>query len=386
MLAGILAMALAGAAPPGAPAANVSPVVVRPAPPVKPPPADAVVDVASDDESASGDFVAVWPALAYMVGTDGHVRLNCKVDTHGLAETCQVASESPAGKGFGAAALELRPTFKLVPRKGPDGQPVTAVMSINLTFTPPRKDLTGTEGTSAAVTSLGDTAALIASLRPVSGNPLAMRKVTMVDDPVWAAAPTFDDLAAAYPAAGHGVEGYVAAHCKVDRSGPRTGLLQQCQAIKEAPHDQGFAKAALSLTPRFRIAAAALARAPHGADLWVDVPIRLPPPAEIADRTVMAPVWVASFDPRATPKLFPPEAVASGITTGRGVARCEVAADGALTACAPEPGDPDGLGFSEAAVKLASAMKMNLWSADGAPVEGGVVHIPIRLNLKPEAQ
>jgi hypothetical protein len=27
-------------------------------------------------------------------------------------------------------------------------------------------------------------------------------------------------------------------------------------------------------------------------------------------------------------------------------------------------------------------MKMNLWSSDGAPVEGGVVHIPIRLNLK----
>ena len=25
-------------------------------------------------------------------------------------------------------------------------------------------------------------------------------------------------------------------------------------------------------------------------------------------------------------------------------------------------------------------------SADGAPVEGGVVHIPIRLNLKPEAK
>jgi hypothetical protein len=33
-------------------------------------------------------------------------------------------------------------------------------------------------------------------------------------------------------------------------------------------------------------------------------------------------------------------------------------------------------------VKLASAMRMNLWSADGAPVEGGVIHIPIRLNLK----
>ena len=48
----------------------------------------------------------------------------------------------------------------------------------------------------------------------------------------------------------------------------------------------------------------------------------------------------------------------------------------------PEPGAPDGQGFSEAAVKLAATMKMNLWSADGAPVQGGVVHIPIRLNLK----
>jgi hypothetical protein len=25
---------------------------------------------------------------------------------------------------------------------------------------------------------------------------------------------------------------------------------------------------------------------------------------------------------------------------------------------------------------------MNLWAADGSPVEGAVVHIPIRLNLK----
>ncbi|THD53711.1 TonB family protein [Phenylobacterium sp.] len=389
MLAQVLALMFAAAAPPEAPASTVSPLTVKAPPPGKLPPADAVVDIASDDESASGDFVAVWPALAYQTGAEGRVRLNCKVDTHGLAETCHVVSESPAGKGFGAAALELRPTFKLVPRKGPDGQPVTAPMTLNLTFVPPAKELVGTVGSSAEIPRMqarGDTRAFVDSQTSLRGNPLAMRKVTMVDDPVWTAAPNFDDLAAAYPATGGGAEGYVAAHCKVDRAGPKAGLLQQCGAIKEAPHDAGFAKAALSLTPKFRIAPEALARAPHGADLWVDVPIRLPPPAEIADRTVMAPIWVASFDPRATPKLFPPEAVAGGLSTGRGVARCDVGPDGALTACAPEPGDPDGLGFSEAAVKLASAMKMNLWSADGAPVEGGVVHIPIRLNLKPEAK
>jgi hypothetical protein len=59
-----------------------------------------------------------------------------------------------------------------------------------------------------------------------------------------------------------------------------------------------------------------------------------------------------------------------------------VAADGAMTGCTPERAEPDGLGFSEAAAKLASGMKINLWSADGAPVEGGVIHIPVRLNLK----
>jgi TonB family protein len=382
MLAQILALMFVAAAPLEAPATTVSPLTVKAPPPGKLPPADAVVDVASDDESASGDFVAVWPALAYQTGAEGHVRLNCKVDTHGLAETCDVVSESPAGKGFGAAALELRPTFKLVPRKGADGQPVTALMTLNLSFVPPAKDLVGTQATSAAIRTTKDVDGLVAAQTSLRGNPLAMRNVTMVDDPVWAAAPNFDDLAAAYPPTGGGVEGYVAAHCKVDRSGPKAGLLQQCGAIKEAPHGAGFAKAALSLAPKFRIAPEALARAPHGAELWVDVPIRLPPRAVIVDRTIMAPIWVASFDPRATPKLFPPEAVAGGLTTGRGVARCEVAADGALTTCAPEPGDPDGLGFSEAAVKLASAMKMNLWSADAAPVIGGVIHIPIRLNLK----
>jgi hypothetical protein len=209
-----------------------------------------------------------------------------------------------------------------------------------------------------------------------------MRQVTMLDNPVWIAAATFDDLARAYPAKGDGVEGYAAAHCRVERSGARAGALRDCQIIKETPLDRGFGAAALGLAAKFRVAPTAAASAPNSTPVWVDVPIRMPPPAELADRTVMAPLWMAGLDPRATPHVFPPEAVASGLTTGRGVARCTVAADGTMTACAPETGEPDGLGFSEAAAKLATGMRMNLWSADAAPVEGGVVHIPIRLNLK----
>jgi hypothetical protein len=96
----------------------------------------------------------------------------------------------------------------------------------------------------------------------------------------------------------------------------------------------------------------------------------------------MAPQWILGVDSRTTPKIFPPEAAAQGLTTGRGVALCKVAAGGALTGCTPDPEAPDSFGFSAAAAKLASGMKMNLWSSDGVPVEGGVVHIPVRLNLK----
>jgi len=112
-------------------------------------------------------------------------------------------------------------------------------------------------------------------------------------------------------------------------------------------------------------------------------PIRFTPPQGQVEPIVSAPFWISGFNPEVAPKLFPPEAVARGLTTGGGVARCVVGSDGALTGCSPEKADPDGVGFSEAAVVLAATMKMNLWSADAGPVRGGVVRVPIRLNLAP---
>jgi protein TonB len=55
--------------------------------------------------------------------------------------------------------------------------------------------------------------------------------------------------------------------------------------------------------------------------------------------------------------------------------------DGSLSDCAPEPGDPDGLGFSDAAVRLASTMRMNPWTVDGEPVDGAVVRLGVKLTL-----
>jgi hypothetical protein len=302
------------------------------------------------------------------------------VDTHGLAEWCRVVAESPAGHGFGAAALEMRPTLKLKPVQRPSG-PITAMMTVNIGFKAPDMQM-DSDGTAAAAVanSMGVAGAPYMS-GTTTGNRLEMRPVVMIDNPVWAAAASFDDLARAYPAKAGGAEGYVATHCQVDRTGRNAGALHGCQIIKETPSGLGFSAAALSLMPKFRLLPAALARAPSGPPLWVDVAVRFSP-ATFADRTVAAPVWLRDNDTAAPPVVYPKEAAAQGVTTGRGMARCTVSADGTLSACAPEAAEPDGLGFSEAAVKLASAMRINLWSADGVPVEGGVVHVPIRLNLK----
>jgi TonB family protein len=369
----ILAAVAAAASPSdAAPPTSVAPVTVKGAAPGVQPTVAATVNVASDD-TVIGQFVSVWPEAAYRAGINGRVVLSCKIDVHGLAEYCRVASETPRGKGFGSAALELRPTLKLKPAMGPDG-PVDATMSIAIDFKHPDTQVDfrgdGREGGSE-LRSNGRTD------MSVLGNPLQRHWVTMLDHPIWVQAAGFDDVARAYPAKADGAEGYAVAHCEVERS----GALDGCQPIKEAPEKLGFGQAAVSLAAKFRVSPD-MAKSPGRTELWVDVPIRFTPPGASAERAVAAPTWVASFDPARAPKLFPPEAAAQGLTTGRGVARCVVASDGALTDCAPETADPDGLGFSEAAVKLASTMKMNPWSADGRPVDGAVFRVAIRLNLK----
>jgi hypothetical protein len=364
MLIALLGVLAAAAPAPEPPSRTVSPVTVSPIPSQgKRPPADARIDMGGSNDDEVAQPVVIWPAGAYQTRKDGRVVLSCDIDVHGLAQRCSVIFEAPAGHGFGHAALEMRPTFKLPPTLGADGQPIPAVKNISLFFKAPQ----GTFSMQDFFAGAADTA----------GMPRNLRKVIEIDDPVWVQAASFDDLAAAYPAQGGGVEGYAVARCRVARS----GAMAACQTMKEQPEGHGFGDAASRLAmAKFRISQQ-VASPFHRDPVLVDVAVRFQPPGKL-DRTVMAPIWLAGVDPQAAPKVFPPEAVAAGRTSGLGVTKCAVSADGSLSGCTAEPGEPDGLGFSEAAAKLASGMKMNLWSADAAPVVGGVVHIPIRLNLK----
>jgi len=261
------------------------------------------------------------------------------------------------------------------PAQGPDG-PIPSTMSIVIRFKASDTEFLQ-EGRLAANSRPGDDLFPPPVGKVVIGNPLAMRDVTMMDHPIWVQAATFGELAQSYPAGAGNVEGYTVVHCRVEE----TGELSECQIIKETPEKLGFKAAALSLARKFRILPT-LARTPTKTPLWVDLPIRFPAPGGKAPPAVNAPVWLVQFDPNEAPRVFPPAAIARGLTTGIGVARCIVAPDGGLTGCLPGVAEPDGAGFSEAAVTLASVMKMNLWSADAAPVVGAVAIIRIRLNLK----
>ena len=74
-----------------------------------------------------------------------------------------------------------------------------------------------------------------------------------------------------------------------------------------------------------------------------------------------------------------------GLRAGRGFARCTVAKDGQLADCVPLPAEPEGFGFSEAAVLIVSVLKMNLWTEEGGPVDGVKLRIPVRFSLPAEA-
>jgi TonB family protein len=63
---------------------------------------------------------AVYPPDALKANLAGSATVECAVDATGLLADCAVVGESPAGSGFGAAAMALSPKFQM-PLKSPSG-------------------------------------------------------------------------------------------------------------------------------------------------------------------------------------------------------------------------------------------------------------------------
>ena len=315
------------------------------------------------------EFANAYPAHAARHRISGAAEIHCAVNLHGLLEQCTVVAESPPGEGFGAAALLLASTFSMRPPIGPNG-PTTGSVNIPIRFVirqgaPP-----------PPLRASGDSNPYGGGSRLLPVTTASGEADSIIVNPVWSAAPSFAEVAAAYPAKASGASGHVVLRCRRMAA----GALRACETISEYPPGKGFLAAAKSLISDFRLDAAV-----PGAD--VDVPISFVDPAstEFKQRRIGAPSWRVHLDPAKVAQVFPEEAAAKGIKTGRGVAKCAVAADGALTSCQEMPGDPDGLGFSHSAVVVASAMAMNPWTDEGGPVDGAVITLTIRFNLGADA-
>jgi TonB family protein len=294
------------------------------------------------------DLFAVYPHDALIKGVAGNVVLSCMLNTRGGMENCQIVSETPPDQGFGAAAMALLPQMSMRPGEDASG-PVQSEVRIPLHF----------------MTSPG-----------VQNDPPSM--VRMILSPVFVAAPSFEDVGAAYYGPGGGPVSKVSVRCRVKK----TGELKGCMSLTASISGDNFRQSAMRLATKFRLQVDP-AWNNNKVEYGVDFPILVQSPASpaIRDRLISEPRWLQGPDPAAVVRLFPAQAAAKGVKTGRGVAVCTVSADGSLVDCAPGTADPDGLGFSEAAVQVAKVMKMNLWTQEGGPVIGARFQLPIRFNL-----
>ena len=297
----------------------------------------------------SGENVAsYYPSQALDRSISGSVVLSCGVRVDTRLENCSVVSEWPYGMGFGPAAARIMVESARFRPRTVDGKP-TGDGQIRIPF------------------------------KFIAATPSAR---FVIVDPIWAEAPDFEAMEAAWPKDGKvSSPATVVMRCML----VATGGLRDCTFGADSSGGV-LRSAAKALTQdHFRMRMTPEESEKYSSsDVVVSLTFLDPASPEGRKRTVLDPQWITSVDPEKLLAIFPPKAAEAGVKAGRGVADCIVAPDGQLTDCKAGRETPPYLGFGASAVAVASLMRMNPWTCDGRPVAGARIRLPIDFNLSPE--
>jgi TonB family protein len=273
---------------------------------------DPVWDKAPD----RADWAKAYPTAAAQAGVAGSVKMRCSAGATGALQGCAVVSESPAGQGFGAAALSLAAGMALKP--------------------------TAADGTPIAGRNL---------IVPVKFEPALLKPGALVTNPDWLKVPAAGDLAQYYPATGTTKGGRVILQCLVTNR----GLMDSCTVKTETPAGRGYAQAALAATPLFLMRPMTVDGLPVGGAA-INIPVNFvgSPRSTSPDltlRVLSSAPWLAAPTVSDMAAAFPKSAIGK-IASGHVVLRCGMSPNGRLQGCDPVSEAPRGHGFEIAAQSL----------------------------------
>lgn len=162
--------------------------------------------------------VQAYPKKARETGTGGTAVLACRIKADGGLIACDKVRETPSGLGLLSAARSLVPHFRTPTHDGKGDTVAGARAHVSVTFAPE-----------------------------------LLEPAPAVGRPRWRAVPSIDDLAAVIPPAAREAKAFqarVMMMCRVVAE----GRVEGCAVESETPQDLGYAAAAMTLTPQFRLA------------------------------------------------------------------------------------------------------------------------------------